>query len=120
MSVIFQRVSFCLPAVLFAFTVPAAFADPGAELAIAQRQFVPHSLELPAGKKVRLTVHNHDKLPAEFESYDLSREIVVPPGSSVQLYVGPLKPGEYSFFNDFDRSAKGTIIVKPAKQENQQ
>lgn len=83
------------------------------------RHFVPQSLTLPAGKKVRLTVHNHARLPAEFESYDLSREVVVPPGGTVHIYVGPLKPGKYHFFNDFNPAARGWIVVDDAKQESQ-
>ena len=90
---------------------PALAADKGVQLAISNRQFVPASLTLPAGKKVHVTVHNHDKFPAEFESYDLSREIIVPPGGTVSLYVGPLKPGKYHFFDDFNPGAKGSIVV---------
>lgn len=95
-----------------AFALPAALAEDAIQLSIAGRQFVPQSLALPAGKKVRITVHNQDKLPAEFESYDLSREIVVPPGARVSLYVGPLNPGKYAFFDDFNPQAKGEILVK--------
>lgn len=95
-----------------ACTTPAALADDAIQLSISGRQFVPQSLVLPAGKKVRITVHNQDKLPAEFESYDLSREIVVPPGAKVSLYVGPLDPGKYAFFDDFNPQAKGEILVK--------
>ena len=30
------------------------------------------------------------------------------------VYIGPLKAGSYNFFNDFNRSMQGTIVVKPA------
>lgn len=92
--------------------MPSSLADDAIQLSISGRQFVPQSLALPAGKKVRITVHNQDKLPAEFESYDLSREIVVPPGAKVSLYVGPLNPGKYAFFDDFNPQAKGEILVQ--------
>lgn len=97
----------------------AAHAAPdNLELAISQRQFTPQQLELPAGTRVRLTVRNQDSLPAEFESYDLSREVVVPGGASIHLYVGPLKPGKYQFFNDFYPDAKGWIVVKADDQRS--
>ncbi|HKI74796.1 MAG TPA: cupredoxin domain-containing protein [Pseudomonadales bacterium] len=90
----------------------AAAAEPGpALISITQRQFAPQELQLPAGVKVRLLVKNTDALPAEFESYDLSREVIVPPHGSVTVFIGPLAPGKYQFFNDFNPDAKGWIVV---------
>lgn len=117
MKTISRCLFFCLPALTAAVVAPAAASDARATLAISQRQFVPQTLSLPAGQKVRVTVRNHDKIPAEFESYDLSREVVVPPGGTVQLYVGPLKPGKYNFFDDFNPNAKGWIVVEAGHQE---
>ena len=61
--------------------------------------------------QVKLLIHNQDSLPAEFESYDLSREVVVPGHSSVTVYIGPLSPGRYNFFNDFNHAAQGWVVV---------
>lgn len=105
-----------LPIALALGLLPAlaiADAEPSAEIAIAGRQFDPVQLEVPPDIRIRLTVNNSDALPAEFESYDLSREVVVPPRGRVNVYIGPLKPGKYQFFNDFNPSAKGWIVVKP-------
>lgn len=88
-----------------------AFAAPSLELVIKSRQFAPQTLHLPAGQKVQLSVQNQDAIPVEFESYDLSREVIVPPGGKVNVYVGPLKPGKYAFFDDFNPAAKGWILV---------
>lgn len=92
----------------------AAFADTlTVKLAIQNRQFTPQDLTLPAGTKVKLIIHNQDVIPAEFESYDLSREIVVPGHSQVTVYIGPLNPGRYNFFNDFNHAAQGWVVVAP-------
>lgn len=91
---------------------PALAADPVTfRLAISNGQFVPKELRLPEGAKVKLLIRNDDGLPAEFESYDLSREIVVPQHAQVTTYVGPLKPGRYRFFNDFNPAMQGEVLV---------
>lgn len=100
----------CLLALLCAAT--SAYAEtPTAELVIQNQQFTVQELALPAGTKIRLVIHNQDSLPAEFESYDLSREVVVPGHSAVTVYIDPLSPGRYNFFNDFNHAAQGWVVV---------
>ncbi|MHB8405330.1 MAG: cupredoxin domain-containing protein [Gammaproteobacteria bacterium] len=98
---------------LVALTAPMlAFAEsPTVELVIHNQQFTPQELPLPVDTKIKLVVHNQDSLPAEFESYDLSREVVVPGHSSVTVFIGPLSPGRYNFFNDFNHAAQGWVVV---------
>lgn len=80
---------------------------------IENHKFSPAELEVPANKKVKLTVVNKDGTPEEFESHDLNREKVVPGGSKVVVFIGPLVPGEYKFFGEFhEDSAQGKIIVR--------
>lgn len=93
---------------------PAMAATPQASLQLKNRAFQPAELQVPAGTKVKLTVHNADSIPAEFESYDLSREVVVPGGSDVVVYIGPLDAGRYKFFNDFNPAATGYVIAADA------
>lgn len=89
-----------------------AYADtPTAQLVIKNRVFTVQELTLPANTKVKLVVENQDSIPAEFESYDLSREVVVPGHSSIVVYIGPLSPGRYNFFNDFNHAAQGWVVV---------
>lgn len=91
---------------------PAFASDtPAPQLSIRNQQFAPGQLTIPAGIKVELVVINEDALPAEFESYDLSREVVVPGHSRVKIFIGPLDPGKYQFFNDFHQQSVGWIIV---------
>lgn len=87
---------------------------PPMRLVIAQHRFSPDELSIPANTRVKLLVRNDDALPAEFESYDLSREVVVPAHHQITVYIGPLEPGRYQFFNDFDQTMKGWVVVTPA------
>ncbi|MGB9429534.1 MAG: cupredoxin domain-containing protein [Gammaproteobacteria bacterium] len=89
-----------------------AYAEPPtAQLVIKNRVFTTQELPLPANTKIKLLVVNQDSQPAEFESYDLSREVVVPGHSSVVVFLGPLAPGRYNFFNDFNHAAQGWVVV---------
>ena len=92
-------------------TVPAS-----AHLTIKDRMFTVRELALPADTKVKLVVENQDDIPAEFESYDLSREVVVPGHSSIVVFIGPLSPGRYNFFNDFNHAAQGWVVVNAPGQ----
>ena len=99
---------------LFSISGAAFAAEAPPLLTMHNGQFEPKQLELPAGVKVKLVVRNLDAVPAEFESYDLSREVVVRGQGEVEVYVGPLEPGRYEFFNDFNHDMKGAVVVKPA------
>lgn len=79
-------------------------------LKLQDHKFVPQQLVIPAGQKVRITVKNLDKTPAEFESVDLNREKVVKGGEDITVLIGPLDPGVYGFFDDFHKdTTTGTI-----------
>lgn len=96
----------------FAFPGLALAADSSPVLVIHGQQFEPRELALPAGTKLKLVIRNQDALPSEFESYDLSREVIVPANGEVTIYVGPLEPGRYQFFNDFNHAMQGAVVVK--------
>jgi plastocyanin len=92
---------------------PARADDETFTLSIEGHRFAPTDLEIPAGKKITLIVKNLDKTPEEFESTDLRREKVVTGGDQITVYVGPLRPGRYEFFGDFNPdTARGHIIAK--------
>lgn len=103
-------------ALLLALTVsllaPAANAD-DPQLIIKDHKFQPERLEVPAGVKFKLMVRNNDPTAEEFESFQLNREKVVPPGKEIPVFLGPLDRGEYPFFGDFHQdTAKGVLVAK--------
>ena len=85
-------------------------------LAIVNQAFEPDSLSIPAGQRVKIMVMNKDNIPAEFESNDFHAEVVIPGKTELPVYVRPLEPGTYHFFNDFHPQSKGTLVVKKASQ----
>jgi Cupredoxin-like domain len=93
---------------------PAAKSDaPNVALTIKDHQFVPAELHIPAREKVVLVVKNLDATPSEFESTDLNREKVVVGGGSITVFIGPLRPGTYEFFDDFNPNTRhGHIIAR--------
>ncbi|MGH8278104.1 MAG: cupredoxin domain-containing protein [Gammaproteobacteria bacterium] len=102
----------------------AAVAEPATfQVTFKNRAFTETSLTIPANTKLKRVVKNEDAAPAEFESTDLSREMVVPARASVVIYISPLPPGKYNFFNDFNHAAQAWIVVNPLaatpKTENQ-
>src|SRR4026207_2533735 len=87
--------------------------DPAFTLEIKDHQFQPAELTIPAGKKVKLTVKNLDPSPEEFESKSLRVEKVIPGGKEGVVFIGPLKPGRYTFVGEFhEKTAKGVIVVQ--------
>lgn len=83
------------------------------ELVIKDHKFQPAELTVPADTKIKLVVKNQDPTPEEFESHELKREKVIAGNSQAIITVGPLKPGTYPFFGEFnEKTAQGKLIVK--------
>ncbi len=58
-------------------------------------------------------VDNRDDTPEEFDSHELNREKLIPPGSKVTVFIGPLKPGRYAFIGEYhEATAKGVVIAE--------
>ena len=86
---------------------------PVIKLTIKQHLFYPAEVKVPANTKVKLLIHNMDASPEEFESYELNREKVILGHTRAVVFIGPLAPGEYPFFGEFNMStALGKVIVK--------
>jgi hypothetical protein len=91
----------------------ALAADPEMLLVIKDHRFEPAEIKVPAGKRVKLTVHNQDATPEEFESHKLNREKVIAPGAKAVLFIGPLKPGKYEFVGEYNEAtASGAVIAE--------
>ena len=91
----------------------AQAATPEFTLVIKDHRFTPTELVVPAGQKIRLVVENQDPTPEEFESYPLNREKVVAGNGRIVLFVGPLEPGKYEFFGEFNMAtARGWLVAR--------
>jgi len=97
---------------VLAVSAPALADDPSFSIVLKNNQFVPSEVQIPTGVKVKLVVHNSNPTASEFESTQLHREKVVLPGQEITVFVGPLDPGSYEFFDDFHPETRGHLVVK--------
>jgi len=107
------RPRYWLIAALSLLAAVAYAATPEFEIEIRNHLFVPDVLTIPANTKVKLIVYNRDSTPEEFESFELNREKVIMGGRKAIIFIGPLAPGEYPFFGEFNaQTALGKIVVQ--------
>jgi hypothetical protein len=97
---------------VLAFAPPALADDPRFSIELKNDQFVPSEVQIPTGVKVKLVVRNNNQTASEFESTQFHREKVVPAGQEITVFVGPLDPGSYEFFDDFHPETRGHLVVK--------
>jgi plastocyanin len=107
-----RRLSWVLVPLLAVAAGPALADTPQVAIAIKSHTFVPSEVQIPPGTKVELLVRNQDPTPSEFESTDLHREKIVTAGQQISVFVGPLSPGRYAFFDDFHPQTRGHLVVK--------
>ncbi len=93
---------------------PTARADDtvSISLTIKNHQFDPAETHAPAGKQIVFHVKNLNDIVSEFESSDLHFEKIVPAGSEAVVYVHPLKPGRYNYYDDFHHATQGYLVVQ--------
>jgi hypothetical protein len=84
------------------------------EITIKDHKFIPSIIETTTDSVIKLKLTNLDQTIEEFESFDLKREkIIVGNGGTAIITVGPLAPGDYVFFGEFNpKTAQGKLIVK--------
>lgn len=108
-----SRAPALLTALIFAAGSASGADQPEFRLVLKDHVFSPNEIEVPAGQKIRLIVENQDPTPEEFESYELNRERIVPANESITVYVGPLEPGRYEFFGEFNMdTARGWLVAR--------
>lgn len=99
--------------IALACPVGAAADDSIQELQFRDGHFEPATLTVSANAPVKLRVKNTTANPIEFESFELNRERVVPPGGAITVFLPSLSPGTYHFFDDFHHDVpQGTLIAK--------
>ncbi len=110
-----RKIAACL-AIAASLTLPSfvmAAQEPVPELTCDGGRFQPASLNVAANQQLRIKVTNKGDSPIEFESFELNRERVVPPGRTITVILPKLDPGEYHFFDDFHHEiGQGTITAR--------
>ena len=82
-------------------------------LVLENHVFTPSELKIPTEEKVKLVINNKDKVAEEFDSFDLNREKVLFPHKKTTIFIGPLPPGQYEYFGEYNpNSARGIITVE--------
>ena len=99
---------------ILAFSLaPAIAQDANPTVVLKDHVFHPAEIHVPAGKVILLTVDNQDPTPEEFESQELRVEKIIPGQLSGLVRFGPLKPGVYPFFGEFNQAtAQGKVIAE--------
>lgn len=80
-------------------------------LTLKDQKFDPAEVHAPPGKQIAIHVKNLNPIVSEFESSDLHFEKIVPAGSEITVYVHPMQPGRYLFYDDFHRATQGYLVV---------
>ena len=111
----FALVGVALAALATGMPDPAHAAEEMPVFALSARdgRFDPHTIEVPAHTRFKIEIENAGSGPIEFESRDLRHEKVLPSGAKSYLVVNALKPGIYTFFDDFHPdTGKVHVVVK--------
>jgi hypothetical protein len=97
---------------LMVLQTPAISADDLVfEMEMKDGAINPQRLEVPAKTRFKIIIKNTGSKPAEFESYELRKEEVVPAGGTGRLIIRSLDPGEYKFYDEFQPDAPPAVIV---------
>lgn len=92
---------------------PAGLRAQDVTITIKNHRFTPAEVKVPANERVQITVVNDDPTPEEFESHEMKVEKVIPGKSKGVVRIGPLAPGRYPFFGEFNQAtAKGVVIAE--------
>ena len=96
-----------------AVLVPAELRAQDITITIKNHRFTPSEVKVPVNERIQLTVVNDDPTPEEFESREMKVEKVIPGKSKGVVRIGPLAPGRYPFFGEFNEAtAKGVVIAE--------
>jgi plastocyanin len=99
-------------ATLLLFAQGASAQDVTIDLTVQGKKFQPNEVRAPANKPILFRVKNRDAASVEFESKSMRVEKVIPANGEGTIRVRALKAGRYEFFDDFNESNRGTLIVE--------
>lgn len=105
-----RHLSFVLSCLLLSFNASAADAFT-VQLEMKNGALIPSTLKVPANTRIRIEVHNSGNSPAEFESTQMRKEKVLAPGAKSVVVIARLRPGQYSFFDDFHLDHPAGLVI---------
>src|SRR3954465_9098872 len=108
----FSRAALLATALAVCATQAARAQDTTLQLTVENGHFSPAELQAPANKPLVIVIKNNGAKAMEFESVSLRVEKVVAAKSQGSVRVRALAPGRYEFFDDFNKSTKGTLVVQ--------
>ncbi len=107
-----KRAALVLTALCMCVPSPGRGGDePVFQIEMNDGVITPSRLEVPAKTRFKIIVKNTGKMPAEFESAELRKEVIVPAGGEAPLIIRTLDAGEYKFFDDFQPSAPPALLI---------
>ena len=71
----------------------------------------PERIEIPAGKRIKITIKNEGPGPIEFESLNPRIEKVLAAGGTSFVVLPPLKPGVYTFIDEFHEDTGSMQLI---------
>ncbi|REG82447.1 cupredoxin domain-containing protein [Marinomonas pollencensis] len=93
-------------------SLPAYAERLALQLQLNNKGFTPKAFSLPPNKAIKIELINNTNKVAELESYDMKFEKIVVPKGKITVFTGPLKAGQYRFFNDYATNVVGIVHVK--------
>jgi hypothetical protein len=107
-----KRAAFILAVLCLCAPSPGRAADePVFQIEMNDGVIIPPRIEVPAKTRFKIIIKNIGKMPAEFESAELRKEVVVPAGGEAPLIIRTLDAGEYKFFDDFQPDAPPALVI---------
>ena len=79
-------------------------------------ELIPRVLNVPAKTPIRIKIRNTGSSPLNLKALNYVKKVLAPGASSV-VVIAPLKPGRYTFFDDFHLSHPQGEIVATEKAE---
>ena len=105
-----RHIAVALLSALLSYNVSAAEAVT-VHLEMHDGELIPSTLTVPANTRIRIEVHNSGSSPAEFESTQLRKEKVLAPGAKSVVVIARLRPGQYTFFDDFHLDHPAGLVI---------
>ncbi len=111
-----EVLGFCVvSAALWATAANVAQAENSHTVQLTARdgRFYPDTLNVPAGKPIKVVFRNDGPGLEEFHSNDLRQEKVVLPGKTLTFTLSPLRPGVYRFIGELHPdTAAGRVVAE--------